>query len=539
MALSQSRYFKSACRFKCKMFTIFLKNFTNVFNYSRRYNRKPTLVIDFLALLTLMSENTEEMLCGVRFNKLMELCEKFFRRLSEIANLVFFEDGPVVDNKEKTWIKRHSEKYHDVIKVIDKLYRQVTLRDIRELYESERNDIPKITTQVDLLEFVAFQYGQFHFTFTRECDSEIARYAYHNHDVLAVLANDSDFLIYAGHWRYFSIRDIVLSNMQTLETVEYNREALRTTLNLNDQQLIILSTLNGNDIIKYDHVKETFHTLLHPFKNKYSDLRFPWLADYARNLSELPHNKLMEKIQQLLQIDIKKIEESFEMYNPVFDLVENTNELLRLCYENRYDYIYGILLKCPKTYTTAYLDLRANPMIYEAITSLMKRLFGLILNHERENNYKYEVITKRTHEEDYRSHYLELTYPGDDVPPLIELLNRIQFIEHDENRFKLLKWIIGSSKLRRCTLNSIPVKYLQDILTLVFLCEWKFIEKFEADLILLTIKHVETNTIPENLTIPQTLNQKAVSTSFLYSKNFNTIARCIQAVGLTDFSVSY
>lgn len=200
---------------------------------------------------------------------------------------------------------------------MDMIYNKNSYQSIKDHFQEQHLEVPRITTQVDLMEDVARKYGKLIITFTRECDSEIARFCYKNTNVLAVIANDTDFLIFAGHWRYFSLKDMDISNMATLDTIEFNRNALRLHLNLNDQELQILSTLNGNDIIKYDQVKETFHTQLHPFKHKFADLRFPWLAEHARNLSSNP-KKLIENIQKLLQcVSADKIKESFEMYNPV------------------------------------------------------------------------------------------------------------------------------------------------------------------------------------------------------------------------------
>lgn len=197
---------------------------------------------------------------------------------------------------------------------MDIIYNGESLSSVQEYFEARNDDVPRLTTQNDLMIHIARQYGEFIETFTRECDSEIARYAYENMDVLAVLANDSDFLIFAGHWRYFSLKDI---NVNTLDTIEFSRTALRSFLDLNDQQLIILATLNGNDIIKYDKVKESFHVQADPFKHRFGNFRFPWLAVHARQLSQFPRN-LISNIHVLLQcVSTDQIKESIEMYNPV------------------------------------------------------------------------------------------------------------------------------------------------------------------------------------------------------------------------------
>lgn len=186
----------------------------------------------------MLTNNDEETLCGGRFNKYREIFEEIIRKLSEHAKLVFFEDGPVVNQKLRTWIERHSKKYKETYELMQKVYKGDSLREI--LDSLKYNQISKVTTQTEMMEQVARRYGELIVTFTRECDSEIARYSYKNEKVLAILADDSDFLIYPGHWRYFSLYNL---DPNTLNTYEYRRNALRSFLKLSDNELIMLSTL--------------------------------------------------------------------------------------------------------------------------------------------------------------------------------------------------------------------------------------------------------------------------------------------------------
>lgn len=194
-------------------------------------------------------------------------------------------------------------------------------RSLSEIIGSipDHSEIPRVTTQTDMMERLARDYGEVIVTFTRECDSEIARYAHNNPKVLAIISDDSDFLIYPGHWRYFSLKDI---EYPSLNTYEYSRKALRLFLNLTDKELIILSTLNGNDIIKFDKVRDNFHVKMDPFKHRFPDFRFPKLAECAKSLSKLEQRFMFEKIHRFIGYgEIKLVEESFEMYNPVNQMI--------------------------------------------------------------------------------------------------------------------------------------------------------------------------------------------------------------------------
>lgn len=86
----------------------------------------------------------------------------------------------------------------------------------------------------------------------RECDAEIARYACNNDSVIGVIAEDSDFLIFPGNWRYFSTKELTFENNKELKTREYSRTALREFLRLTGaKQMAIFATIAGNDIVTY------------------------------------------------------------------------------------------------------------------------------------------------------------------------------------------------------------------------------------------------------------------------------------------------
>lgn len=282
---------------------------------------------------------------------------------------------------------------------------------------------------------------------------------------------------------------------------------------------------------------------MHSFKHKFVDFRFPNLAECARNLSRLEAERgrqaLFEKIHKLIGYgEINLVEESFEMYNPVFDVHEITENIHRLCYQNNYMFTYAILMNTPITSTVAYFDMKICPNIFDVKTELFQKQIGIILSNMPERyDMDYEIITKKTHNEDYRSHLVR-PEKSEDLPPLIELLDRSNYLEHDDIRFKLLKMMLGIPRLKNYDFKTFPTNYLQDILTLVILRHHKLIEQYEADLILLTIKHVETNTIPEDVEVPAVLNEKAFRTSFLFSKFHMYLNRSFQVTGLWDFSVN-
>ncbi|CAG2067652.1 unnamed protein product [Timema podura] len=90
-----------------------------------------------------------------------------------------------------------------------------------------------------------------------ECDEEMARYA-REKDVFAILSQDTDFVIHEGARYYLAMRNL---DLKTMTTLTYSRLGLAKTLSLKPEQLPLLATIMGNDIIPYDSV-QPFHDII-------------------------------------------------------------------------------------------------------------------------------------------------------------------------------------------------------------------------------------------------------------------------------------
>lgn len=265
-----------------------------------------------MGLVNTLLGDQADMLCGGRHNVYREMIENMLTRMDEVADLVFFEDGPVVSGKFDTFVKRQNDKYKKSLKIIDKVYDHKPLQRIID----GSGDIPSSTTHLALMEAAARRFGKLIVTVTKECDAELVQYA-NRVQAMAVLADDSDFLVFSGNWRYWSLRKI---NMDTLETLEYNKLALRRYLNLSIEQMKVLATLGGNDILQYEDVRK-FHDAycVHQASEK-----FPFLADFIRKHLNMRYNsyEMIDVIaNKVLRDDRKetldKISESLMQYSTV------------------------------------------------------------------------------------------------------------------------------------------------------------------------------------------------------------------------------
>lgn len=189
----------------------------------------------------------------------------------------------------------------------------------------------------------------------------------------------------------------------------------------------------------------------------------------------------------------------------------------------------------PKNFTCSFYDLRQQKYseLFETVTKLFCKQIGIILQHKNQK-ISYEVRTKRNHNENFQEFYVDPNYPNEEVPPLLEFLNRQNFPKHDKLRFKLLKWIVSDIKLQNYDLSAIPTNYLHDVLTLTWLTSCDFISTVEADLILLSIKHVELDLLPHNLQAPPVLHPRAFHVAFHFTKFHMALERCFEVTGLKE-----
>lgn len=181
------------------------------------------------------------------------------------------------------------------------------------------------------------------------------------------------------------------------------------------------------------------------------------------------------------------------------------------------------------------------PECSKVAVSLHKRLIGVLLQHKATEigNKGCEIFTKRSHEESYKQFLVNPVYPEVLVPPLDLLLNRDEHPEIDDVRYHLLTWLMGDRNLWKYDLRKIPKNYLQDVLTLDFMTSNGFIKIVEADLILLTIKHVELDMLPEAIEYPPVVDERAFRIAILFSRLYMKVGKTLEVVGLKDsFRVS-
>lgn len=264
---------------------------------------RPTLVFDLMGMFSLLTKTKIWAMCGGRHQVYRKHLENFLDSISKDAELVFFEDGPAPEEKRITKKNRHSERNNAMAEIVEQINEGIPLNNI-----SKRLRLKTFYNSV-------VKYGKHFIAISKDGDAEIAQYANNNPSVLAVIGDDTDFLIFPGSWRYYSLQNI---DMENLMTVEYSRTALRNFLRLDNNQMIVLSTLAGNDIIRRDEVSH-FHQENNCYGNPKK--KFPWLANYIKKLPTSFFPLFGVIARNILHDDRKetknRIRDSFEQYNIV------------------------------------------------------------------------------------------------------------------------------------------------------------------------------------------------------------------------------
>lgn len=94
---------------------------------------------------------------------------------------------------------------------------------------------------------IAQLFEDFHHSTKHEADFEIVLYAT-KHNALAILSDDTDFLIFSGPWRLWSAHGVHIAEPMQLRTTEIDRMKFKRALKLTTEQLPLFASLYGNDI---------------------------------------------------------------------------------------------------------------------------------------------------------------------------------------------------------------------------------------------------------------------------------------------------
>ncbi|BES93726.1 family with sequence similarity 120B [Nesidiocoris tenuis] len=219
---------------------------------ARNEGQSNTIVVDGMSCLQYIYADLPWLPSG-QMKEYVEYLRDFVKRFTDLgAELVFFFDGPPARVKMTEWKRRRLNAINDLQEMLDQLARGVPSTRVEPQYS--RHLPSNIGTMTCVL---LKQFGCRVIKGIGECDEEIARFAYQNR-CLAILGQDTDFVVYPGARHYWSIKNFDKHRMKTLE---YSGARLASSLHLHYGHLPLLASLLGNDLIKREEI-ETFHRKL-------------------------------------------------------------------------------------------------------------------------------------------------------------------------------------------------------------------------------------------------------------------------------------
>lgn len=207
-------------------------------------NQKPIIVIDFDGLANAVGRRDDaDNLCGGRHQFVTEKCTRLLNALKATGcTLVFFADLNIQKGKSNEWLNRRNDEFQTYVE----LYNLISDGRSFEEILNKNNTWYALSSTFQTFAEIAHSYGEFYYSVRHECDLEIAQYAT-RHKAMAVITNDTDFLIFEGNWKFWCSKSIQITSSNQLKTVEYDRNALANLFSLSSNQLPMFATLMGND----------------------------------------------------------------------------------------------------------------------------------------------------------------------------------------------------------------------------------------------------------------------------------------------------
>lgn len=337
----------------------YIENFNKDFFYKfcrANPGQIPTIVIDFLSLASVFARKEEDVICGGRHQITLSAWKVMLNALKSTgSSLVFFSDLNIQEGKVDEWLNRRDEEFLVYTELYNLIDSHITLKEIIE----RQSDRKSLSSTFYGMAVIAREYGQFYHSIRRECDLEIANFA-KNNNALAVISNDTDFLIFDGNWRFWSSQDIIVIQNRP-KTIEYNRNGIANICSLAKHQLPLFATLLANDFTHvYYNQLARFYCSMGPMKYRIKNV-----ARYVRkvgsaNLSDTDIKRIIQNVFGSTNDELEKLfKQSLSSYNVDFPPVQIEDPLeQKLLHTNMYR-PYMTIMWGIQGITLGFYDMRA------------------------------------------------------------------------------------------------------------------------------------------------------------------------------------
>lgn len=365
-----------------------------------------------MSLTHCVARKENDTICGGRHQVTLNAWKEILNALKSTGcSLVFFSDLTLQEGKTEEWLSRRNEKFE----LYKSVYKLIDVGAGIDAINATVKDHIGLTTKFYGMESLAQSYGEFHQAVKYECDLEIAQYA-KNQNVLAVITNDSDFLIFDGTWKLWSSDDIEVTASKEVKTLELNRKALANLCSLSPIQLPLFATIMGNDFTKgcYDQLN-AFHRTLGPMRNKIQNI-----ARYVRNVTS---GKLTDPGIKIIALNLfgnaseekqKLIKQSIDSYNTDFPPPTVDDPLERKLLNTKMYRPYMTVMSTNQGIAMPFYDMKGGipganfPML---LASWLKRRIGVIRKHNNDDKFTFTLLMKKSINEYYQEYTESAIYP--------------------------------------------------------------------------------------------------------------------------------
>ena len=353
--------------------------------------RSNVLIVDLMATVGKSYEGLNHF-NGGDFAAFKERWKKFLKRCEDSGiKLIFVTDGVNLKSKRSTWVRRrYSSLENFVIPTFDALK--------KHYYPPE--DIihrSRILPCLMLSNLLRYEFGYKDSIFTsspnQDADKACAALA-ETENAFGVLTEDTDFMAlqFSVHTCVFSVKNL---NMESLDTVLYDRSKLAANLGLELKQLPVFATLKGNDYISYEELR-SFHYRLLGSKSRrmdYFDVIRSVASFVRRNLGgNIDYDRLaiqvfgyQENKPQVLKASVESyILNETDLNEPLGSCNFETKDtgwadLLNL-HDNHNSKVFHLMCGAPYEQSTCLEDYRntALPKVSHLFSGVRKRLYGIL-----------------------------------------------------------------------------------------------------------------------------------------------------------------
>jgi hypothetical protein len=191
------------------------------------------------------------------------------------VTVVFFFDGGTSELQRDTWKERRQRKLKKILEIFKNLDNNSPVQA-----EHVERTLPSVVAAT--CSFVAkYECGCDVHVSVSDCDVEMADFA-QKEDCFAILSQDTDFVILKGARHFLTVDKL---NLETMTTRAYSREGLLKFLGVETQQLYLLASLLGNNIVPAAKLRN-FHNRLGQNKKAHNLVRV--VVDYIKKWNFSP-----------------------------------------------------------------------------------------------------------------------------------------------------------------------------------------------------------------------------------------------------------